>query len=169
MRWWQTKKRDADLERELAVDLELEEQEQRENGLTGDEARSAARRALGNAALIRGQAHEAWGWVWLERLGQDVRFALRQLRRAPGFTAVCLLTLALGIGANSAMFSVVQGVVLAPLPFPQADRLIFLWENRPGVAQLDVSVPNFEDWERSSRSFDAMSALTLHNFNLTAP
>lgn len=169
MRWWQIRKRDADLERELRSDLDLEEEEQRERGLPPEQARYAARRALGNAALIREQTHEAWGWAMFERLLQDLRFALRQLRRSPGFASVCLITLALGIGANTAMFSVVQGVILAPLPFPQADRLVFLWEKRPGVPKLDVSYPNFEDWQRTSRSFEAMSALTTHNFDLTAP
>ncbi|HWG20181.1 MAG TPA: ABC transporter permease [Terracidiphilus sp.] len=103
----------------------------------------------------------------LEILMQDLRYSLRMLARSPGFTLVAVLTLALGIGANSAMFSVVEGVVLAPLPFPQPDRLVFLWESRPGVPQLDVSYPNFQDWQRSSRSFEQMSALTFHNFDLT--
>ena len=169
MRWWQIRGRDADLERELRSDLELEEEEQRERGLSPEETRYAARRALGNAVLIREQTHEAWGWAPLERLWQDLRYALRQLRISPGFTSVCLITLALGIGANTVMFSVVQGVILAPLPFPQANRLMFLWEKRAGVPQLDVSYPNFEDWEKSARAFDAMSALTFHNFDLTAP
>jgi putative ABC transport system permease protein len=169
MRWWQLGKRDADLERELRADLDLEEEEQRERGLPEEEARHAARRAFGNAALIRERTHEAWGWARVERLRQDVRYALRQFRRSPGFACVCLLTLALGIGANTAMFSVVQGVILAPMPFPHASRLVFLWEKRPGVPQLMVSYPNFEDWERTSGSFDAMSALTFHNFDLTSP
>ena len=112
---------------------------------------------------------EAWGWAPFERMLQDLRYTLRQLRRSPGFASVCLLTLALGIGANTAMFSVVQGVILAPLSFPQANRLVFLWEKRPGVPQLEVSYPNFEDWKRTSQSFEAMSALTFHNFDLTAP
>ena len=169
MKWWQTRKRDADLERELHSYLELEEQEQREEGLSPEEAQLAARRALGNTALIKDQAHETWGWAPLERFCQDLRYGLRQLRRSPGFASLCLITIALGIGANTAMFSVVEGVILAPLPFPRADRLIFLWENRPGVSQLEVSYPNFEDWERTSQSFDAMCALALHNFDLTAP
>ena len=169
MRWWQVKKKNADLEREFCSDLELEEEEQRERGLSPEQARHAARRASGNTTLIREQAHETWGWAWFDRLSQDLRYALRQLGRSPGFTSVCLITLALGIGANTAMFSIVQGLVLAPLPFPHANRLVFLWENRPGIPQLDVSYPNFEDWERTSRSFNAMSAVTFHNFDLTAP
>jgi predicted permease len=105
----------------------------------------------------------------LDTVARDLRFTFRTLTRNPGFTSVAVLTIALGIGANTAMFSVVQGVILAPLPFPQADRLVFLWQNRPGVSQLEASYPNFEDWERTSRSFDSMSAVTFHNFDLTGP
>ena len=99
----------------------------------------------------------------------DLRFSLRTLRRNLGFTSVAVLTIALGVGANTAMFSVVQGVLLAPLPFPEADRLTFLWQNRAGVPQLEASYPNFQDWERTSRSFVSMSAITFHNFDLAAP
>jgi predicted permease len=107
--------------------------------------------------------------AFAEGLLQDVGYGLRSLVRSPGFTIVTLLTLALGIGANSAMFSVVHGVVLASLPYPDANRLVFLWQTRAGVSQLDPSEPNFEDWQRSSRSFEHMSAVVFHNFNLSAP
>ncbi|HEY2472296.1 MAG TPA: ABC transporter permease [Terracidiphilus sp.] len=100
---------------------------------------------------------------------RDVFYSVRTLARSPGFTIISLLTLALGIGANTAMFSVVQGVILASLPFPDSNRLVFLWQTRPGVSQIDVSEPNFEDWQRSSRSFEQLSALTFHNYNLSAP
>jgi hypothetical protein len=100
---------------------------------------------------------------------RDLRFSLRTLSRNLGYTCVAVLTISLGVGANTAMFSVVQGVLLAPLPFPQADRLTFLWQSRPGVPQLEASYPNFQDWERTSRSFVSMSAITFHNFNLAAP
>ncbi len=169
MKWWQIKNRDADLERELLSDLDVEEEEQRARGASPAEAHYAARRALGNRPLIREQTHEAWGWSPFGRLWQDVRYAFGQLGRSPGFTSVCLITVALGVGANAAMFSVVEGLLLAPLPFPEASRLVFLWQTRPGVPQLDVSYPNFLDWERSSRSFDGMSAVTFHNFDMTAP
>jgi predicted permease len=100
---------------------------------------------------------------------RDLRFSLRTLARNPGFTCVAVLTIALGIGANSAMFSVVQGVILSPLPFPHADHLVFIWQNRPGVPQLDASYPNFEDWQRNARCFNSMSAVGFHNFDLTGP
>ena len=105
----------------------------------------------------------------LDTLARDLRYSLRTLTRNPGFTCVALLTIALGIGANSAMFSVVQGNTSGSLPFPEPDRLVFLWQNRPGVPQLEASYPNFEDWERTSRSFDSMSAIAFHNFDLTSP
>ncbi len=109
------------------------------------------------------------GSTTLDTLARDLRYSLRTLIRNPGFTCVALLTIALGIGANSAMFSVVEGIILAPLPFPEPDRLVFLWQNRPGVPQLEASYPNFEDWEHTSRSFDSMSAIAFHNFDLTSP
>lgn len=110
-----------------------------------------------------------FAFATLDTLMRDLRFTLRTLTGNPGFTCVAVLTVALGIGANSAMFSVVQGVVLAPLPFAQANRLVFVWQNRPGVPELDASYPNFEDWERASRSFDSMAAVRFHNFDLTSP
>jgi MacB-like periplasmic core domain len=109
-----------------------------------------------------------FGSATFDTLVRDLRFSLRALARNPGFTSIALLTVALGIGVNAAMFSIVQGVILAPLPFPEADRLVFLWQKRPGVPQLDASYPNFEDWERTSRSFDSMSAVVFHNFDLTS-
>src|SRR5216110_1308026 len=89
---------------------------------------------------------------------QDLRFGLRMLCKSPGFTAVAVLTLALGIGANTAMFSVMQGVVLAPLQYVSSDRLVMVWENNPRFPRTWVSYPNFRDWQRSARSFQQMAA-----------
>src|SRR5579863_5523027 len=123
MRWWQIRKRNEDLERELSSDLEMEEEEQRENGASSEETRYAALRALGNLALIRERTHEAWGWTPVERLWQDVRFGLRQLTRNPGFTIVSVLTLALGIAVNTSIFSAVSALLLRKPPVKDPNTL----------------------------------------------
>lgn len=98
-----------------------------------------------------------------------MRIAVRTLLKNPGFTVVAVLTLALGIGANTAIFSVVQGVVLAPLSYPQPEQLVAVWESRPNVKKLSISYLNFEDRRRSARSFEEMAAFTWRDFDLTAP
>jgi len=99
-----------------------------------------------------------------------LRFAARMLRKSPGFTTVALLTLALGIGANTAMFSVVEGVLLAPLPYSHPDRLVVVWENNLHFKQVVwPSYPNFKDWERSARSFQRMAAVRWRYYDLTSP
>ena len=142
MRWWQFKKRNADLERELRSDLELEEEEQLENGLSLDEARYAARRAFGNTTLIKEQTHEAWGWAHLERLWQDVRYAFRQVLRSPGFAATAILTLALGVGSVTAVFSVVYAVLLRPYPFRDPGQIV-VW--RESIREIEHIAPLLPD------------------------
>ncbi len=163
MRWWQIRKRHEDLERELRSDLELEEEEQRENGLSLEAARSAARRAFGNPTLIREQTHEAWGWAAVERLWQDIRYALRQLWRSPGFSIVALMTLAIGIGATTAMFTLVYDVMLRPLPFAQPDRLVTLEEKAAEWSNIYPTVPvsanHFTFWQRHNRSFESTAIM----------
>jgi putative ABC transport system permease protein len=124
MKWWQITTRDADLERELRSDLELEVEEQKDRGLSSSEARFAAKRAFGNTALIREQTHEVWGWTPFEHLWQDFQYSLRQLLRAPAFAITVILILAAGIGVSTAIFSVVRSVILRPLPYNDPDRLM---------------------------------------------
>jgi predicted permease len=102
-------------------------------------------------------------------LAQDVRYALRQLRRSPGFAAVAVATLALGIGANSAIFSIVEGVLLAPLHYPKPERLVMIWGTNPRFPQVWNSYPNFQDWRQNSRSFQEMSAFRAQGIDLNRP
>src|SRR5580693_5454678 len=102
-------------------------------------------------------------------LSQDLRYALRQLRKSPGFTAVAVFTLALGIGANTAIFSVVEGVVLAPLHYREPDRLVMVWENNPRFPRVWNSYPNFQDWQRSAQSIQQMAAFRQQGVDLTSP
>src|SRR6185312_9822914 len=157
MKWWHFKKRDADLERELRSDLELEEDEQREGGVSEEEARYAGLRAFGNPTLIREQTLEVWSWNWLESLARDLRFSLRTLRRTPGFTIIAILVMALGIGANVALFTVVRNVLLKPLPFDDPDHLVMLYE--AGLHEDDTARSNpvaggmYDEWKKQNRSY----------------
>ena len=150
MRWWQFRSRDAELTRELESDLELEREEQRLRGVPAEEAAYAALRALGNTMLIREQVHEAWGWAGAERFWRDFRYAIRQLLRSPGFSVVAVMTLALGIGATTAIFTLVYDVMLRPLPFPRPERLVNMeeiaaeWSNI--YPTLPVSANHFSFW-----------------------
>jgi putative ABC transport system permease protein len=157
---------DHDMDDEMCVHLELREKEYTQNGFSLEEAHMAARKNFGNALAIREVSHDSWGWAWLEHLGQDLRFAFRMFAKNPGFTAVAILTLALGIGANTAIFSVVYGVLLQPLPYRDASRLVVLNETTPMVGTVSVSYPNFHDWRQQSHSFSQMAAVQDVGFNL---
>ena len=104
---------------------------------------------------------------WLETLSSDVRYGIRMMARSPGFTIVAILTLALGIGANTAIFSVVNGVLLNPLPFPQPDQLVTLSESKPNFSTGSISYPNFRDWQRSNHTFSSMAISRSISFSLT--
>jgi putative ABC transport system permease protein len=159
--WWQGKKRDADLERELRSDLELEEEEQRDAGISEEEARYAALRAFGNPTLIREQTSAVWSWDWLESLARDLRFSLRTLRRTPGFAVIAILVMALGIGANVALFTVVRGVLLKPLPFDDPDRLVMLYEaglEKDGTPGFNVVAGGmYAEWKNQNRSYSSLA------------
>lgn len=107
--------------------------------------------------------------VKVDAVGNDILYALRIMRRAPGFTVAVVFTIALGIAANATIFSVVKGVVLASLPYPEPDRLVTVLESRPNVKQLGISYPDFQDWQHGVRSFERMAALTWRNYDLTGP
>ena len=161
MKWWHFKKRDADLERELRSDLELEEEEQRESGVPEEEARYAALRAFGNPTLVRQQTLAVWSWNWLESLARDLRISLRTLCHTPGFTAIAVLVMALGIGANVSLFTAVRGVLLKPLPFPDPNRLVMLYEaglNENNTAGFNlVAGGMYGEWKKENRSYNNLA------------
>ncbi len=133
MRWWR-RQSEADLERELRAHLELEAEEQREAGLMSDQAGYAAQRAFGNTTLVKEATREMWGWIWIERCLQDLRYAARVLRKSPAFTAVAVLSLTLGIGANTAVFSLLDAVLLKSLPVRDPAQLrILTWVHNDKV------------------------------------
>ena len=141
---------DADLEEEMKLHRELREQEQIERGLSPTEARYAAQRRFGNDLLLREASRDTWGWVWIETVWQDFRYSVRQLRKNPGFTAVIVITLALGIGANSAVFSVVNSLFLRALPVPERDRLV-------SFSDTNFSWTDYLAYRDEAKSFESLS------------
>jgi putative ABC transport system permease protein len=160
---------DADLDQEVRFHLAMLVDENLRAGMSPEEAQRNARIALGGIEQVKEQVRERRLGEWAHSVLLDCRYALRQLRKNPGFTAVVVVTLALGIGANTAMFTVLQSVVLAPLRYFQPDRLVMVWENNPRLPRVFVSYPNFLDWQRSAHSFRQMAAFNEQGVDLTGP
>jgi len=158
---------DDDLKEELRSHLELVIDENIADGMTPDEARIAARRKLGNETLAHELAVEAWRFPRIESVLQDLRYGLRGIRRTPGFSLVVILTLALGIGVNAAMFSVVYSVLLKPLPYPSGERLVSLGESTANASGFSVSWINFQHWRAENHTFEDMAAYTWVDLTMT--
>jgi len=155
-RWWRKR---SELDTEIEAHIRMAVAERVARGEDADTARREVEREMGNIPLVKDIAREAWGWVWLERLLQDLRYALRQLRKSPAFAVTVIGTLALGIAAPAAMFTVVDRVMLRPLPYKDASRLVYIndaskrnehdW--RSGAPYLDLA-----EWRKWSRSFESI-------------
>ena len=156
------------LDDELRTHLEMLSEENVRRGMPPEEARYAALRSFGGVEQVKEEYREQRGVFTMETLLQDVRYGLRQLRRNPGFALVAGLTLALGIGANTAIFSVVNAVVLRPLPYPHGDRLVWIAEVIPALKAELASGGDYVDWKDQNRTLDAIAAYDESaDFNLT--
>jgi predicted permease len=164
LRWRGSVRRDdvdREMDDEMRFHLEMETAELVRSGVDPETARRQARVAFGGIERFKEEGREARGWLWLDQLTRDVRYAVRSLVHTPAFTVVALLTLALGVGANTAMFSVVNGVLLRPLPYHAPDELAMLWTADPkrGIWEEGTSYANYLDWRQRSRLFDDLALI----------
>ncbi len=155
------------LDDEVRAHLDMLADENLRKGMSPEEAHYAAMRQFGNISRMKEECRDRWSIRLIDEAAQDVRFGLRQLRRNPGFTIIAILTLALGIGANTAIFSVVNGVLLNPLPYHHPGRLVALYSRTEHFSRSSISYPNFLDWVRDNRSFSPLAAYRPYDFDLT--
>ena len=165
---WQQRK-DEELNAEIRNHFDEAIRDRIERGETPEQARTNAQREFGNVGLVKEVTREMWGGGWVEALGQDLRFGLRILRKNPGFSLIAILTLALGIGANTAIFSVVNAVLLNPFGYAEAERIMLLSSSRLSepASEGPISYPNFLDWQRQQTTFSHLAAAWTRVSNLT--
>jgi predicted permease len=162
------KRKLEDFSSEIEAHIQMEIERLREQGLSEEEARATARRSFGNLMHAQERFYESGRWLWWDHCWHDLRYALRMLRKSPGFTAIAVLTIALGIGATTAIFSVVDALLLHPLPYPQPEQLVSIVDDLPGVGARDVgmSPPEWQDLQRSG-IFEYVSPTWFDENNLT--
>jgi putative ABC transport system permease protein len=159
--------REMELSDELQVHLEMLTQENIGRGMEADEARRQAKLKLGNHSQINEEYRRQAGLPFLEVLRQDLHYGLRMLRKSPAFTAIAILTLALGIGANTAVFSIVYGVVFRPLPYPQSQQIVQLTESSPrGTDEKDVTYQELQFLKQRNAAFQFLAGYTVQGYNL---
>jgi putative ABC transport system permease protein len=167
---FQRRRAERDLLDELQFHLDHEATRRIAAGANPDDARRAATRAMGGVEQVKEQVRDAWGLRWLANLRQDLRYALRVLRANPGFAATAMLTVAIGVGSTTAIFSIVYGVLLRPLPYQEPARLVALWSKnvRTGVGHSMVRSADHRDWRQQNRVFEDIALIRhIANLNLT--
>jgi putative ABC transport system permease protein len=167
-RLWRQRKMEEQLDKELLFHLDQHTADLIAQGLDPEEARRRARLALGGPEQVKEKCRDARGIRWLEDLLLDIRYGARMLLKSPGFTLVTVITLALSIGANTAIFSTVNAVLLKPLPYHEPDRLVVVWEDASfmGFPMGTPAPANYADWSSQNRVFEAMAAIDSRTFNL---
>jgi MacB-like periplasmic core domain len=158
--WFRRQQREAELNAEIQHHLDEAIRDCIARGESPDDARTNALREFGNVGLVKEVTREMWGWASLERLIQDLRFGLRMLRKNPGFALIAILTLALGIGANTAIFSVVNAVLLRPLPYPQPEQLVSIYDSLPSInfPRTGLSEGEYINLRNQNQSFAEVAA-----------
>ena len=172
--FWRRAQRNQELLEEMQAHLSLAQHDATESGKTPKEAQAAAHQEFGNVGLAAEVTRDTWGWRWFEDLVADLGFGLRMLRKNPGFTAVGLLTIAIGIGANAAVFSVVNSVLLKPLRYPKSDELVALRQAAPGAAGLAnfvdgllLSPSMYFTYAEQNRTFQSLGVWVAGTANVT--
>ncbi len=174
-RWWSKIERAlgkrhklaSELEQEMDAHLQFLIDENLEHGMSPEEARTAARREFGNITVVQERSYQSWQFPRFESLLQDTRYALRGIVKVPAFSFIVILTLAIGIGATTAIFSTVYAVLLKPLPFPAGERLVWLGESNAKAAGISVTWINFEHWQAENHSFEVMAGFQGTDLTLT--
>src|SRR5579864_9201094 len=166
--WWR-KRMIEGLDQDIRDHIERETQDNIERGMTSEDARHAAMRKFGNVTLVKEEVTAVWSFVWFEQLLQDVRYGARMLRKSPGFTLVAVLTLALGIGANTAVFSMVNALLLHPYDFRDLDRIMRVWEDRgadEGIDTRRIAAADAEDVWNVPQLFEGLTTFRSLELNL---
>jgi putative ABC transport system permease protein len=168
--WRARREQEEDLARELDTHLAIASDEQQERGFSPVDARYAAHKQLGNVTLLKEEMREMWGWMWLDRLVQDARYALRTTLKTPGFAAITICTLAIGIGANTAIFSVVDHIIFRPFAYQHPEQLAAVHEvvHYSGATRaVPVNLAHFQEWRRNWRAAERIAVIGGLRMSLT--
>jgi predicted permease len=158
---------ETELNEELRYHIERQTEQNIRLGMSPEEARYAARKAFGGFEQTKERSRDTRGVRWIEELWQDLRYGARMLVKNPGFTLAAVITLALGIGANTAIFSLVEALLLRPLPYAEPDRLVMLSDKGRAGERYNIPYPNFRDWRERAQSFEGMASIRNQTLNLT--